>query len=120
MVKTPLKDTYTKYILPGPTLAIPDPPQKFYINTDWFKYGMGEVLLQADYSVEAGNQESQEKDGGKCEFYMSLKGMRLQPTSFISRSTVSTLEKSRHTFLGEADAVSIDGNYLVTTLFSLW
>ena len=31
--------------------------------------------------------------------------MRIPPISFISRSTVSPLEKSRHSFLGESYAV---------------
>ena len=34
-----------------------------------------------------------------------FEGLCLQPISFISRSTVSLLEKSRRGFVGEADAV---------------
>ena len=32
----------------GPTLARTDPSQRFYIDTDWSKDGIGSVLLQAD------------------------------------------------------------------------
>ena len=42
-----------KHILSGPTLAIPDPSRRLYIKKDWYKYGMGAVLLQADVSAEA-------------------------------------------------------------------
>ena len=35
-----------KYVLSGPNLSIPDPSRRFYINTYWSKYGMGEVLLK--------------------------------------------------------------------------
>ena len=33
-------------IMAGHTLERPDPPQRFYINTDWYKNVMGVVLLQ--------------------------------------------------------------------------
>ena len=44
-----------KYILLGHTLAIPDTSIRFYIKTDWFKYGMGAVLLQENVSEETRN-----------------------------------------------------------------
>ena len=37
----------------GPMLARTDPSQRFYINTDFSKDRMGEVLLQSFESVEA-------------------------------------------------------------------
>ena len=67
---------------------------------------MGEMLLQAYVSEESGNSEAQEKDGVKCEFDNYLEGMRLRTISFITISTLSPLEKSRHRFIGEAEAVS--------------
>ena len=66
---------------------------------------MGSVLLQEDVSAEARKLEAQEKDVGKCEFEKSLEGMRPQLISFISISRVSPLEKSKHSFVGEANTV---------------
>ena len=40
-----LLERLKKYILSGPTLVRPDPSRMFYTKTDWYKYGMGEVLL---------------------------------------------------------------------------
>ena len=37
-----------KDILSGPNLVIPDPSIRLYIKTDWSKYVMGDVILQAD------------------------------------------------------------------------
>ena len=65
------------------------------------------VLLKAYVSEEARKSEAQEKDGRECEFDKSLEGMRLRPIYFISRSTVSPLENSRHSFVGEADSVRL-------------
>ena len=42
-------------IVAGPMLGISDPPQIFYIKTDWYKYVMGTVLLQEYDLVEAIN-----------------------------------------------------------------
>ena len=72
----------------GPTLEIPEPSHIFYIKTDWSKDGVGAVLLQADGSVEARKSEAQEKDSKNCEFEKSLEGIQLQPSYFISISTV--------------------------------
>ena len=58
-----LLERLNKDILLGPTLAKPDPSRRFYINTDWYKYGMGAVLLQTDVSEEARKSKAQEKDG---------------------------------------------------------
>ena len=92
-------------ILSRPTLEIPDPYIKFYINTYFSKDGMRAVLLQSDVSWKAVNSEAKEKDSGKCGFDEFLEGMRLQPIYFISRATVSPLEKSRHSFVGDSSEV---------------
>ena len=84
----------------GPTLAIPDSSRRFCINTDWSKYGIRAVLMQSDDSVEAINEKAPETFGVKFEFDKYLEVMFLQPVSFISISTVSQLEKSKHIFLG--------------------
>ena len=95
-----LMEQLKKYISSGHTLARPYQYRSLYIRTDWSRYGMGAVLFQADVLTETINSEAQEKDGGKCEFDKSLEGMRLRPISLILRSTVSTLENSRHRFVG--------------------
>ena len=100
-----LFDLLKEKILLGPTLSIPDPCRSFYIKIKWSKDVTEEVIIQADVSEEAINSESQNNYGWKCEFNISLEGMRLRPISFISRSTVLPLEKSRHSFVGEAAAV---------------
>ena len=102
--------TKVKDVLSGTNLAIPDPYRKFYIKTDWYKCGMRESILKSDIlqsydSEEAIKSEAQEKDDIKCEFYKSMEGMRPRPISSISRSTVLPLEKSKHSFVGESDAV---------------
>ena len=88
-----LLERIKKYILSGPTLEKLDPIRRFYIKTDWPKGGMGSVLLKLDISAEARKSEAYEKDGIKCEFDKSIEGMRLRPISFISISTLYTLEK---------------------------
>ena len=60
------------------------------------------LFLQSDDSAESIKSDAQEKDGGKCEFDKYLEGLRLWPTSFIYRSMVAPLEKSRHSFAREA------------------
>ena len=66
---------------------------------------MGAVILRADDSVEAIKEEAQEKSGEKCEFENYLEGMRPWPIYFISRSMVSSLERSKHSFVGESATV---------------
>ena len=68
---------------------------------------MGAVLLQEHLSEEARKSEAQEKDDIKCEFDKYLEEIRLRPIVFISISTVLLLEKSRHSFVGEAYAVRL-------------
>ena len=93
-------------IVAGDTSARPYPHQELYITLDCFKDVMGEVILQADNSVEARKSEAQEKSGGKYEFDTSLEGISLRNISCILISTVSPLENSRHSFVLEAAAVS--------------
>ena len=44
-----------KGILSGPTLERPDPYRRFYIKSDWYKNGIGAVILKEDVSEEARN-----------------------------------------------------------------
>ena len=69
---------------------------------------MGVVLLKSDGSLEATKVEAQEKVGENGEFDKYPERIRLQPISFISRSKVSPLEKSRYSFLREAATVRWD------------
>ena len=39
-------------IIARPMFSRLDPPQRFYMNTDWYKDGIGAAILQADGSVE--------------------------------------------------------------------
>ena len=96
-----LLERLNKYILSGPNLSRLDPYRRFYIKTDLPKDGMREVLLKEDDSAVSRNPEAKEKEGGKYEFYKSLEGMFLRPIYFILISTVTPLENSRHTFVGE-------------------
>ena len=57
-----LLERLKKEIISGPTLARPEPSQRFYINTDLSKDGIGAVLLQVDDSVDARKSEAKEKD----------------------------------------------------------
>ena len=56
-----LFDILKEKILLGPTLSIPDPSQRFYINTDWSKYGTLAVLIQAEDLVGERKVEAQYK-----------------------------------------------------------
>ena len=43
----------------GPMLERPDKYRIFYIETDWYKDGTGEVIIQEDDSIEAIKEEAQ-------------------------------------------------------------
>ena len=93
-------------ILAGPVLARPDTKRRFYLKTDWSKDGMGPaVLLQADDSEGAREAEASEADGGKCLFDRTIEGLRLRPIAFISRRTQTAVEKSSHSYVGEAATI---------------
>jgi hypothetical protein len=93
-------ETLKTEILEGPLLQRPNSQKRFYLKTDWCKDGFGAVLLQTDNSTEALAAESRETSGGKCEFDLTLSGLRLMPICFISRAT-KPKEKSYHATLGE-------------------
>ena len=64
----------------GPILERSELYQRFYINGELLKDGMGAVLLKVKESVKAIKSEAQEKDGEKFDFDKSL---------FISREKIS-------------------------------
>ena len=49
-------------------LARTNPERRFYFKIYWGKAGMGEVLLQAENSEEAKEEDEQESKGLQCEF----------------------------------------------------
>ena len=63
---------------------------------------MGAVMLQAERIPEAMEAEKLKKEGGKCQFEGSIKGLRLHPIAFISHKTKEGMEKSMHSYVGEA------------------
>ena len=69
--------------------------------TDWSKNGMGAVILQAERTPKALEAEKLEKEGAKCQFEGSIKGLWLRPIAFISRKTKEGMEKSMHSYVGE-------------------
>ena len=100
-----LLERLKKLSVSGPTLERPYPSKRFYINTYWSKDGTVSVILQVYVSEEEIKSEAQKKAGIKWEFDNSLEVMGLRPISFISRSTVLPLGKSRHVFVGESTSV---------------
>ena len=89
-------------IVAGPVLARPDPKRRFYLKTDWSCEGMGAVLLQAEDTPEARAHEQREIDGERCAFDQAIGGLRLRPIAFISQRTKEGMEKSMHSYVGEA------------------
>ena len=53
------------YILSGHDLARKYPNRRLYINIDWYKDGIGAMLLQEYFLEEARKSETQEKDSRK-------------------------------------------------------
>ena len=59
-------------------------------------------MLQAERTPKALEAEKLEKEGAKCQFEGSIKGLRLHPIAFISQKTKEGMEKSMHSYAGEA------------------
>ena len=89
-------------IVAGPVLARLDPKHQFYLKMDWSCKGMGAVLLQAKDTPEAKAWEQQEVDGEKCAFDQTIGGLHLRAIAFISWRTKEGMEKSMHSYVGEA------------------
>ena len=70
-------------MMSGPILERSELYQRFYINGELLKDGMGAVLLKVKESVKAIKSEAQEKYSGKCEFENSLERTFLRPIYFI-------------------------------------
>ena len=64
-----LFDELKAEILTKPVLAWPNPKCCFYVKTDWAKFAMAAVLLQADPDEEqAADLKQIEAAGGPCFF----------------------------------------------------
>ena len=62
---------------------------------------MGAVMLQVERTPKVLEAEKLEKEGAKCQFEGSIKGLRLCPITFISQKTKEGMEKSMHSYVGE-------------------
>ena len=110
-------------IMAGSSLARLDPSWIFHIKIEWFKGGMKALILKSDDSAEARNSEAHKKAVRNCEFDKSLEGICLRSISFILISTVSPLENTRYSFVGESDsvrwAIGTFRNYFWVTEFTV-
>ena len=68
---------------------------------------MGAVIPQAEDLVEAKRVESKQKDSGEFKFDKSLEGLCLYLIYFNSKTTVSSLYKSRQSFVVEVAAFKL-------------
>ena len=62
---------------------------------------MGAVLCQPEDTPAAKAAEQEEINGRKCQFDITLSGLRLRPIAFLDRVN-SPAEKSYHSYVGEA------------------
>ena len=88
-------------ILTVPTLSISDPYQIFYIKKEWYNDVMGAVIIQEEDSAEEMTEEPKKRTTENENLKSPWKDCAYYQCCFISRSTVSPLEKSRHIFVGE-------------------
>ncbi len=88
-------------LLEGPVLKRPNWNRRFYLKTDWSKEAMAAVVLQPDCDAQAEGGITRELEGGKCEFDLTLSGLRLRPIAFYSRRCTGT-EKDYHSYVSEA------------------
>jgi hypothetical protein len=72
-----------KEILEGPLLAQADSMKRFYLKTDWPKYGTGAVLLQAENSDSSASAVLAGDTGGPCLFDRTRKVLILRPIMFF-------------------------------------
>ena len=90
-------------ILSDPILQRPDVNRRFYLKTDYSSRGYGAALCQADASPEAKRAESEEEDGGLCQFDRKISSLRLHPILFESKA-VEGPHQSDHSHMGELKA----------------
>jgi hypothetical protein len=88
-------------LLEGSVLKCPNWNQRFYLKTNWSKEAMAAVVLQPECDAQAEGGIIRELEGSKCEFNLTLFGLRLQPIAFYSRRCTGT-EKDYPSYVGEA------------------
>lgn len=88
-------------ITSSPVLARFDPAKPTFFKTDWSSEGMGWILMQPADDEESKIAMDHLQVTGNCLFDLSLKGARLKPVVFGSRSC-SGNEHNFHSFTGEA------------------
>ena len=88
-------------ITSSPVLARFDPAKPTFLKTDWSSEGMGWILMQPADDEESKIAMAHLRRTGECLFDLSLKGARLKPVAFGSRSCNEN-ERNFHSFTGEA------------------
>ena len=77
-----------------------DSSKPFFFKTDWPANGMGYILMQPDNYSESIRTLAILEESGDCTFELSLKGPRLHPVLFGSRSNLP-YDMHHHSFVGE-------------------
>ena len=88
-----------KGITSSPVLVRYDSDKPVFLKTDWLTEGMGYILLQPYDSVESKAATVKLLQTGECDLKLTLKGPRLRPVCFNSRSNRS-YEVYYHSFVG--------------------
>ena len=100
----PLTSLWTELkvsITSSPCLARYDSSKPCFLKTDWSGLGMGWILMQPDDSDASKVALALLRSDGICDFDVSMKGARLRPIRFGSRSCTER-ERHYHSFVGEA------------------
>jgi hypothetical protein len=95
--------TLKQVILEGPVLKRPDYKRRFYLKTDWSQDGVGGALCQPDCNEEEEKAMKREMEGGKCELYKLMSGLRLRLIETIVRACKGS-EKYEHSSKGKPRA----------------
>ena len=88
------------HIVSSPLLLRYDSSKPVFLKTDWPANGMGYILMQPDNYSESIRTLAILEESGDCTFELSLKGPRLHPVLFGSRSNLP-YDMHHHSFVGE-------------------
>ena len=91
---------YTTNIVSSPLLLRYGSSKLVFLKTDWSANGMRYILMQPDNCSESIQALAILEESGDCTFELSLKGPRLHPVLFGSRSNLP-YEMNYHSFVGE-------------------
>ena len=95
-----LFNDFKELIISSPLLARYNPEKPTFLKTDWSAHGMGWILCQPDDDPHSTEATKILQKTGTCNFDLTMKGPRLRPIAFGSRSCLDT-EKHFHSFVGE-------------------